>query len=163
MKTNNWIIALACTLLMVIGGCKKEKFCDPRRCGEEIQLETPVLAKANCEYWYSDGEDELSFEIIGVNEHRSKGVDCEISWGGVAEVHFITRLNGSMTTTVLSWLGCTPTHFEYEVDNNNMPSYRRGEYVLRLLRLSPASLDMDFGSEDPALEDYSFRMVLLKD
>lgn len=153
-------------LLLFSSSCKKEEIevCEPIvPCREELELGEPVIASPNCEYWLKDGEDELSFEVIGINDSRAFGGMCSVSTGGFAEVHFITRLNGYMTTTVLNMRGCQPPHIEYEPTNAGLPSYRRGNYIFRLMRVYPQSLEIEWEDKPSSLEGYTFRMVLLKD
>ena len=144
--------ASGCLMLVLsVFGCKKNK-----KCVEKISVEKVFTVKQNCTYTFSDGNSEIDFCLLDINDGRAFGAECNvITYGGIAQVN----LSANDDTLNFEWWGCQGDT-DYSIYSNDLPSNEINGYQLKMMKMHPFSEDLNAPPE--SIEDYELEFVLLK-
>lgn len=162
------VFALTIAALVLVVACKKDKKQeeDTGACIRGItEANATFEIEAACDYYYFDTISDTIYHInlVGVEDNRTVGDSCDLGYSGgsaAVRVHFVHDSIDSIHT--FQWPGCDGTD-EYPIDTNILPEYINGIDTFRMVKLYPYSEELDTGDVRPDLDEYSVKLVLIKE
>ena len=142
-------IILTFFLLILLTSCNKDK----NNCVEHVTLEDVFTVKSNCTYRFEKNNTTINLCLADINDGRSIGGECAVTWGGAA----IVQLTANNDTIEFYWQGCD-TDTEYSIDSN-LPEEEINSYKVKMMKMYPLSKELS--EPVKSIDDYKLEFVLL--
>ena len=146
---KNLVIIPFC-FMTFLTSCNKDK----NNCVEHVTLEEVFTVKSNCTYRFEKNNTTINLCLADINDNRTYGAECAITWGGLAQIHLVVN-NDTLEFEIRGCQGDT----DYSIYSNDLPSEEINGYQVKLMKMYPLSENLNGPPE--SIDDYKLEFVLL--